>query len=89
MITFFGGIHFRRMDLYGVKRVWLLLDACGDTLEKLRLHPTDPYGEEFCKLGGGVGELNRPIRRQPGDASASRPVTEQIPSDSRDYGGIH
>jgi len=45
MITFFGGIHFRRMDLFMVNCVRLLLDACAETLEALRLYPTDPYGE--------------------------------------------
>jgi len=46
MITFFGGLHFRYMDLFRVKCVPLLLGACADTLEGLRLYPTDPYGEE-------------------------------------------
>ena len=46
MITFFGGLRFRYMDLFRVKCVPLLLRACADTLEGLRLYPTDPYGEE-------------------------------------------
>jgi len=33
MITFFGGLRFRYMDLYRVKCVRLLLGACADTLE--------------------------------------------------------
>ena len=47
MITFFGGLRFRYMDIFQVKCVRLLLGACADTLEELRLYPTDPYGEEF------------------------------------------
>ena len=46
MITFFGGLRFRYMALFRVKCVRLLLHACADTLEGLRLYPTDPYGEE-------------------------------------------
>jgi len=47
MIAFFGGLRFRNMDLFRVKCARLLLDACADTLETLRVYPTDPYGEEF------------------------------------------
>jgi hypothetical protein len=47
MITLFGGLRFRHMDLFMVNCVRLLLDACAETLETLRLYPTDPYGEEF------------------------------------------
>ena len=49
MIALFGGLRFRRMDLFGVKCVRLLLDACAETLETLRLYPTDSYGEVFLK----------------------------------------
>ena len=49
MITFLGGIHFSHMDLFRVKCAGLLLDACADTLEVLRLYPTDPYGERIHK----------------------------------------
>ena len=45
MITFFGGLRFRYMELFRVKCVRLLLGACAGTLEGLRLYPTDPYGE--------------------------------------------
>ena len=44
MIGVFGGIRFRHMDLFNVKGTWLLLDACAETLETLRLCPTDPHG---------------------------------------------
>jgi hypothetical protein len=47
MISLFGGLRFRYMDLYGVKFVWLLLDACAETLERLRLYPSDPHSEDF------------------------------------------
>ena len=49
MIVFFGGLRFRCMDLFKVKCVRLLLDACTKTLETLKLYPSDPYGEEFFK----------------------------------------
>jgi len=47
MITYFGGLRFRYMDLFRVKCVRLLLGACADTLEGLRLYPTDKYGEKL------------------------------------------
>ena len=47
MITSFGGLRFRYMDIFQVKCVRLLLGACADTLEWLRPYPTDPYGEEI------------------------------------------
>ena len=50
MITVFGGLRFRYMDLFRVKCVQLLLGACADTLEVLRLYPTDG---EFFQRGGG------------------------------------
>jgi len=49
MITVFGGLRFHYMDLYRVQCVHPLLDACTETLETLRLHPTDMYGKEFLK----------------------------------------
>jgi hypothetical protein len=45
MIGLFGGIRFRSMDLFGVNGTRLLLDACVETLETLRLHQNDPRGE--------------------------------------------
>ena len=44
MIVLFGGLRFRSMDLFGVKCVRLLLAACTETLETLRLYPSDQYG---------------------------------------------
>jgi hypothetical protein len=49
MVTLFGGLRFRYMDLFRVKCVKLLLDACAETLETLRLYPTDPYGEDLSE----------------------------------------
>ena len=46
MIGFFGGLRFRHMDLFGVSCAKLLLDTCAETLETLRLYPTDLHGEE-------------------------------------------
>jgi hypothetical protein len=45
MILLFGGLRFRHMELFGVKCVQLLLEACADTLETLRLYPTDASRE--------------------------------------------
>ena len=45
MITLFGGIRFRYMDLFNVYGMRLLLHACAKTLETFRLYPSDPRGE--------------------------------------------
>ena len=45
MIALFGGIRFRHMDLFDVDGAWLLLGACAQTLETLRLYPSDPCKE--------------------------------------------
>ena len=52
MITFFGGLRFRHMELFGVNCTRLLLDECSETLETLRLYPNDPYGKKFPWKGG-------------------------------------
>ena len=54
MIVLFGGIRFRHMDLYKVDGVSLLLGACAETLETLRLYPTD-HGEEASLDDTNVG----------------------------------
>jgi hypothetical protein len=46
MIDLFGGVQFRHMDIYDVRGMRLLLDACTKPLEILRLYPTDPHGEQ-------------------------------------------
>ena len=45
MISLFGGLRFRSMDLYCVDGMQLLLGACAETLETLRLRLAD----FFCK----------------------------------------
>jgi len=40
MITLFGGLRFRYMDLYSVGGSRLLLEACADTLQAVRIYPT-------------------------------------------------
>ena len=45
MIGLFGGIRFRSMDLFSVVGMRLLLNACVETLETLRLHQNDVRGE--------------------------------------------
>jgi len=50
MITYFGGLRFRSMDLFEVECTRLLLYECRNSLETLRLYPTDPYGEEFLRM---------------------------------------
>ena len=54
MIYCFGGIQFRRMDLSDVNGTRLLLRACAETLETLRLYPSDPRGKELSPDGVGV-----------------------------------
>ena len=46
MIDLFGGIRFRHVDLYNVHGVGILLDACAETLETLRLCPADLRSKE-------------------------------------------
>ena len=48
MIRLFAGIRFCRMDLYYVDGMSLLLDACAEKLETLRLHLNDPCCEQRC-----------------------------------------
>ena len=60
MIVFFGGLRFRHMDLFRVRCVRLLLDACTETLETLKLYPSDPYREEFLKRRWGRTQVNDP-----------------------------
>jgi len=46
MIALFGGIRFCYLDIFNVGGMRLLLGACAETLETLRLYPTDPRGKE-------------------------------------------
>ena len=54
MITLFGGLRFRYMDLFRVKCAPLLLHACAETLETLRLYPSDTYGEHSFERRGAM-----------------------------------
>ena len=45
MIKLFDGLRFRYMELFDVQGATLLFEACAETLETLRLYPTDPHGE--------------------------------------------
>ena len=45
IIHLFKGIRFRHMDLFNVDGMPRLLNACVETLETLRLHPSDPRCE--------------------------------------------
>ena len=42
MITLFGGLRFRYMDLFSVEGSRLLLGACADTLRTVRVYPAIP-----------------------------------------------
>ena len=46
MITLFGGLRFRHMDLFEVSCSQLLLSECAETLETLRLYPTGKHCEK-------------------------------------------
>ena len=52
MIDLLGGVRFHHMDLGNVDGMQLLFGTCAETLERLRLYPTDPRGE--CGSLGGV-----------------------------------
>ena len=47
MIDLFGGVRFRHMDLVHMGGTQLLLGACADTLETLKLDATDICGEHL------------------------------------------
>jgi hypothetical protein len=46
MITLFGGLRFRYMDLFSVEGSRLLLEACADTLHTVRVYPSVPNSTE-------------------------------------------
>ena len=46
MITLFGGLRFRYMDLFSVEGSRLLLGACADTLQSVRIYPVVPRSKE-------------------------------------------
>jgi len=46
MITLFGGLRFRYMDLFSVEGSRLLMGACADTLQTVRVYPAMPNSTE-------------------------------------------
>ena len=72
MIDLFEGIRFRRMDLYDVHGVGLLLDACAETLETLRLYPADLRGKEHSLNNTQVPADNLAAVHSIGDFNLSR-----------------
>ena len=72
MIDLFGGIRFRYMDLCLVSGKRLLLDACAETLEILRLYPTDSCGEKASPDGTRVLADNFSASRSLGDIDLSQ-----------------
>jgi len=74
MIDLYGGIRFRHMDLFSVHGMRLLLDACAETLETLRLYPIDPRGEEVSSEGVQVplNNFDFTARSSPEDFDLSR-----------------
>ena len=49
ILVLFRGLRFCSMDLYMVTCVELLLDGCAETLEVMRLYPSNPYSEAFFR----------------------------------------
>ena len=60
MITLFGGLRFQYMDLFSVEGSRLLLEACSDTLQAVRVYPSVPnsktplfilsaYTDDICR----------------------------------------
>jgi len=60
MARLFGGIRFRYMDLTDVRDTRFLLRACAETLEVLRLAPTDLLS--VCPLADYDLSLNKTLR---------------------------
>ena len=58
MVHLFGGIRFRQMDLLNVAGMQLLLGACAETLETLRLYPT---GEQLSLKGVQVPTISQVV----------------------------
>lgn len=90
MITSFGGLRFRSMDLFRVTCAQLLLDSCAETLETIRLYPTDPCGE-FFERKSGEKELNSWIDRSEyrGCTPEFQPLAEHVASNARNHRCIH
>ena len=85
MIALFGGLRFRYMDIFRVKCVRLLLDASGETLETLRVYPTELYGENF-KGKVKENELKSTAHsRQSGSAPGFRSFTQHFAPNTRNH----
>jgi len=84
MITFFGGLRFRYMELFRVKGARLLLGACADTLEGLKVYPNDPYGEGFQR-GEVTSELKPTFHRKLRSCGQGFRSVPELPSDAGDY----
>ena len=50
MVTLFGGLRFRYMDLFSVEGSRLLLEACADTLRTVRIYPAIPNNTEAISM---------------------------------------
>ena len=60
MITLLGGLRFRHMDLFKVNCAQLVLGACAETLETLRLYPTDLPREELLLKERKPAQVHHP-----------------------------
>ena len=78
-----GGLRFRYMDPIEVSCVRLILDACPETLQTLRVHParwipSKGYSRGFCLS-------DPPVCRSSRNCTARlRPIEKQVASSSRD-----
>jgi len=71
MIGLFGGIRFHHMELYRVAGIRVLLYACAETLETLRLYP-NYWGEEALPGVTRVLADNFPVGSFPEDIDLSQ-----------------
>ena len=74
MISLFGGVRFRQMDLFYTYGMRLLFDATAGTLETLRLYPNDPRSERvFLKkyVKGPTDNFSARTRHRDFDLSRS------------------
>ena len=83
MITLFGGLRFQYMDLCGVEGSQLLLGACADTLQTVRVNPIAPNSTEPT-LSPQIYADGR-YRNWQGIAPRFRPITPPLPPISRGH----
>jgi len=84
MITLFGGLRFRYMDLFSVEGSRLLLDACADTLQTVRIYPAVPCSEESAPTSSNI-HTDQLCRNSRGITSGFRSVAPPLPSISRSH----